>query len=133
MFVETWEPTRSESGNDQWWTADRNSTYADTMRLTSDLALVEDETYRELATAYRLDHALFDSEFAAAWYKLVHRSEDHPHEDDLEKDAGICTQFEFVSTNSGADGSSMISGAHGSIPAGEWLLIAFFGVALLLD
>lgn len=133
MFVEAWKPTRSESGNDQWWTADRNSTYAGTMRLTADLALVEDEIYKEIAIAYRRDHELFDSEFAAAWYKLVHRSEDHPHEDDLEKDAGMCTQFEFVSTNSGADGSSIISGAHGSIPAGEWLLIAFFGVALLLE
>jgi len=96
MFVEAWEPTRSESGNDQWWTTDRNSTYADTMRLTADLALVVDDTYREIAIAYRHDHELFDSEFAAAWYKLVHRSEDHPHEDDLEKDAGICTHFEFL-------------------------------------
>merc|ERR1712048_354857 len=101
------------SGNDQWWTADRNSTYANTMRLTSDLALIEDEIYREIATAYRQDHELFDADFSAAWYKLVHRSEDHPHEDDLEKDAGRCPHFEFVSTNSGADGS-IISGAHGS-------------------
>merc|ERR1711879_322988 len=87
MFVEAWKPTRSESGSDQWWTADRNSTYADTMRLTADLALVEDDIYKEIAIAYR---------------------------NDLEKDASICTQFEFGSTNIGADGGSIISGAHGS-------------------
>jgi len=102
MFAEAWEPTRSESGNDQWWTTDRNSTYADTMRLTADMALVEDKIYKEIAVAYRHDHELFDSDFAAAWYKLVHRSGDHPHQDDLEKDAGICTHFEFTSITSGA-------------------------------
>jgi len=123
MFAEAWEPTRSESGNDQWWTADRNSTYADTMRLTADMALVEDVIYREIATAYRHDHELFDADFAAAWYKLVHRSGDHPHEDDLEKDVGICTHFEFT---------NMISGAHDRFSTFEWLLIAFFAVALLL-
>jgi catalase (peroxidase I) len=121
MFSDTWEPSRSESGNDQWWTTDRNSTYANTMRLTSDLALVEDDTYREIATAYRRNHELFDSEFEAAWYKLVHRSEDHPHEDDLEKDAGICTQFEFL---------NMLSGARGRSPIGELLLFAFLGMTL---
>jgi len=47
---------------------------------------------------YARDHAKFDSDFADAWYKLVHRSEDHPREDDLENDAGVCTEFEFLDT-----------------------------------
>merc|ERR1712176_1125939 len=102
---------------------DRNSTYANTMRLTADLALVEDEIYREIATAYWHDHELFDSDFAAAWFKLVHRSGDHPHEDDLEKDAGLCTHFDFT---------SIISGAHDLFPLGVWLLTAFLLGASLL-
>merc|ERR1712039_85216 len=79
-----------------WWTEDRGSKYAQTRRLTADLALVTDETYKAIALEYARDHAKFDSDFADAWYKLNHRSEDHPHEDDLEKDAGVCTQFEFL-------------------------------------
>jgi len=63
--------------------------------LTADLAIVTDDIYRRIATEYAKDHDLFDSDFADAWYKLVHRSEDHPLEDDLENDAGICTRFEF--------------------------------------
>jgi len=98
MFDEEWKPVRSPYGNDQWWTADRSSTYSHTRRLTADLAIVSDETYRKIALEYAHDHQKFDSDFADAWYKLVHRSEDHPGEDDLEKDAGICTHFEFLNT-----------------------------------
>eukprot|EP01046_Picozoa_sp_COSAG06_P015617 COSAG06_NODE_1006_length_11107_cov_10.602017_13_plen_75_part_00 len=42
------------------------------------------------------DHALFDTDFADAWFKLIHRSAAHPKDNDLEKDAGKCTAFEFV-------------------------------------
>jgi len=96
MLQEEWIPVKSPYGNDQWWTADRASPHAKTMRLTADLALVSDATYKQIAAEYARDHKRFDSDFADAWYKLVHRSEAHPHQDDLEKDAGICTQFEFV-------------------------------------
>jgi catalase (peroxidase I) len=96
LIAETWEPVKSPYGNDQWWTKARNSTFSSTRRLTADMSLVADETYKKIASEYLTNHELFDSEFAAAWYKLVHRSADHPHEDDLEKDAGVCTSFEFL-------------------------------------
>jgi len=96
MLDESWAPVKSPSGADQWWTADRSSKYAQTRRLTADVALVADETYKAIALEYAHDHEKFDSDFADAWYKLAHRSADHPHEDDLEKDAGVCTHFEFL-------------------------------------
>merc|ERR1712061_978791 len=77
-------------------TADRSSKYSHTRRLTADMSVATDETYRAIAIEYAYDHAKFDSDFADAWYKLVHRSADHPHQDDLEKDAGVCTHFEFL-------------------------------------
>lgn len=43
------------------------------------------------------DHGLFDADFADAWFKLIHRSAAHPKDDDLEKDAGKCTDFGFAS------------------------------------
>eukprot|EP00928_Gymnodinium_smaydae_P052988 TRINITY_DN37097_c0_g1_i1.p1 TRINITY_DN37097_c0_g1~~TRINITY_DN37097_c0_g1_i1.p1 ORF type:complete len:525 (-),score=106.71 TRINITY_DN37097_c0_g1_i1:137-1648(-) len=97
MVSEDWVPTKSPFGNDQWMTKDKNSKYAHTRRLTADLALMADEKYKEIATEYANDYYQFDEDFAAAWFKLMHRSENHPHQDDLEKDAGVCTQFEFLS------------------------------------
>jgi catalase (peroxidase I) len=96
MLEEAWEPVKSPYGNDQWWTANRSSKHANTRRLTADMSLVSDDIYREIAIGYANDHETFDSDFADAWYKLVHRSGDHPHEDDLEKDSGVCTHFEFL-------------------------------------
>ncbi|CAJ1443520.1 unnamed protein product [Effrenium voratum] len=96
MLTEEWEPVKSPFGADQWRTKSRHSTYASTMRLTADLSLVNDETYAAIAREYAADHAKFDSDFADAWYKLVHRSEDNPNENDLESKFGVCTRFEFV-------------------------------------
>merc|ERR1712066_293078 len=53
---EAWVPTKSPSGGDQWWTENRGSKYAKTRRLTADLALVTDPTYREIALEYAQDH-----------------------------------------------------------------------------
>merc|ERR1712232_1002981 len=96
MLAEEWVPVKSPYGNDQWWTENRTSKYAHTRRLTADMSLVSDEIYKPIAIEYAHHHHKFDSDFADAWYKLTHRSEGHPHEDDLEKDAGICTHFEFL-------------------------------------
>jgi len=96
LLNEEWAPVKSPFGNDQWWTADRNSKYAHTRRLTADMSMVADDTYREVALEYARDHGKFDSDFADAWYKLMHRSGDHPHQDDLEKDAAFCTTFDFL-------------------------------------
>jgi len=96
MVEEDWTPVKSAYGSDQWWTENRSSEYSHTRRLTADMAMVADDTYRQVALEYAHNHAQFDSDFAEAWYKLVHRSGEHPHEDDLEHDAGICTHFEFL-------------------------------------
>jgi len=96
MLDEAWEPVKSPFGNDQWWTVDRSSKFANTRRLTADLSIVTDETFEAIAREYAYDHNGFDSDFADAWFKLVHRSADHPHQDDLEKDANFCTYFDFV-------------------------------------
>jgi len=95
-FAEDWQPVKSPFGN-QWQTTARNSTYAHLRRLTADLSLLADPVYKRIAAEYRSNHDIFDSDFADAWFKLVHRSADHPLEDDLEKDAGVCTHFEFLS------------------------------------
>lgn len=96
MLAEEWEPAKSPFGNDQWRTKDRKSKYAKTMRLTADLALVHDETYAAIVKEYASDYAKFDADFADAWYKLMHRSQAHPKEEDLRKEVGVCTNFEFV-------------------------------------
>ena len=96
MLEEDWEPVKSPFGADQWRTKNRQSVYASTMRLTADLSLVNDETYAAIVKEYAADHGQFDSDFADAWYKLVHRSEDNPNENDLEQKFNVCTHFEFI-------------------------------------
>jgi catalase (peroxidase I) len=96
MFSETWTPSQSASGNDQWAIRDSRSAYANTYRLTADLALINDDIYRPIAEEYAKNPDKFDSDFADAWYAMVHRSANHPKTDDLEKDVGFCTTFDFV-------------------------------------
>lgn len=96
MFSETWTPSQSASGNDQWAIRDSRSAYANTYRLTADLALINDDIYRPIAEEYAKNPDKFDSDFADAWYAMVHRSANHPKTDDLEKDVGFCTNFDFV-------------------------------------
>ena len=40
---------------------------------TTDLALIKDPEYLKISTKYHEDHNLFSTEFAKAWYKLLHR------------------------------------------------------------
>ncbi|CAE7799117.1 katG [Symbiodinium necroappetens] len=96
LLSEEWVPAKSPYGADQWHTRNETSKFARTMRLTADVSLVADKIYRPIVEEYAADHAQFDADFADAWFKLVHRSEDHPHKDDLEKEAGVCTSFEFT-------------------------------------
>lgn len=98
MLEHEWVATKSPDGNDQWGTKDSKSPFAKTFRLTADLSLVADPVYKAWAMKYHADHALFDNDFAKAWFKLTHRSEGHPQDDDLEKDANKCTSFEFLSS-----------------------------------
>merc|ERR1712176_432834 len=130
MLEETWEPVKSAYGMDQWWTVNRSSPYARTRRLTADISLVEDGTYKPVALEYARNRTQFDSDFADAWYKLVHRSADHPHEDDLENDAGVCTSFEFLEEGfvSESQDSTPLSGSRDSTPFGVW----FIGLTLCI-
>lgn len=92
---ETWEPVKSTFGNDQWQTKNRQSPFKNTRRLTADLALAFDDIYKPIAQEYRDNDTTFNQEWAAAWYKLMHRSANHPHENDLQK-YGVCTDFKFL-------------------------------------
>merc|ERR1711920_248328 len=66
------EQVLNPSGNAvQWQTKDRNSALAGTMRLTSDLALVNDEIYTDLLKHWVCDQKKLDLAFAASWKKLV--------------------------------------------------------------
>ena len=71
-FDEEWEQVKTPSGTAvQWRTKDRNSPLAGTMRLTSDLALVNDATYKDLMMHWACDQQKLDVAFAASWKKLV--------------------------------------------------------------
>lgn len=96
MLEHEWKPTQSPDGLDQWGTEDSSSPFAKTFRLTADMSVVADPVYRQWAVKYNEDHDLFDSDFAKAWFKLTHRSKNHPQDDDLEHDANTCTSFKFV-------------------------------------
>jgi len=92
LFDAEWEPCQSAAGNDQWCT--RNEKYAKTYRLTADLALINDPIFSKISQEYKNDTAKFNSDFADAWFKLVHRSAAHPKQDDLEKDANKCITWQ---------------------------------------
>jgi len=96
MLEHEWVPTQSPDGLDQWGPKNTMGKFANTFRLTSDLSLVNDPIYRQWAITYKNDHNRFDADFATAWFKLTHRSTNHPRDDDLETDAGKCTDFKFA-------------------------------------
>ncbi|CAK0854868.1 unnamed protein product [Prorocentrum cordatum] len=72
MLDEEWEQVATPSGSAvQWQTKDRTSILAGTMRLTADLALVNDDAYLALAKHWVCDQQKLDIAFAASWKKLV--------------------------------------------------------------
>jgi len=72
MFDEVWEKTNTPNGKaKQWQTKDRSSALAGTMRLTADLALVNDNIYKNLATHWVCDRQKLEVAFAHSWKKLV--------------------------------------------------------------
>ncbi|CAK0883674.1 unnamed protein product, partial [Prorocentrum cordatum] len=72
MLDEEWEQVATPSGSAvQWQTKDRASILAGTMRLTADLALVNDDAYLALAKHWVCDQQKLDIAFAASWKKLV--------------------------------------------------------------
>jgi len=104
-----WVATKSPEGNDQWGIKDNRGKFGTTMRLTADLALIADPVYKHWVDKYHQDTKLFDSDFAKAWFKLMHRSESHPGDNDLEVAAGKCTNFEFVGVNGTTQTASVAS------------------------
>lgn len=72
MFDDEWEQVKTPNGKAvQWQTKDRNSVLAGTMRLTADLALVNDAIYKDLLTDWACDQQKLAVAFAASWKKLV--------------------------------------------------------------
>jgi len=72
MFDEEWEQVNTPNGKAvQWQTKNRNSALAGTMRLTADLALVNDAIYKDLLTHWVCDQQKLAVAFASSWKKLV--------------------------------------------------------------
>ncbi|WP_413585619.1 catalase/peroxidase HPI [Bdellovibrio sp. HCB274] len=79
-----WELTKSPAGAHQWIPKDKSAhnmvpdahdkskKHPPTM-LTSDLALLADESYAKISKRYHQKPAEFTEAFAKAWYKLLHR------------------------------------------------------------
>jgi catalase-peroxidase len=84
LFGHTWKQTRSPAGAIQWIPADEKAanTVPDAhvagkmhapIMFTTDLALREDPSYRQIAERFRKDPREFERAFAKAWFKLTHR------------------------------------------------------------
>merc|ERR1712032_1695253 len=71
MVEEEWESHEGPGGKVQWRTADRESINKDMMRLTSDLALVKDPTYKTIVDGYVADEQQFVDMFAYTWNVLM--------------------------------------------------------------
>ena len=79
-----WEPERGPGGAWQWTTTggelDKSAPGVqdpedkeDVMMLTTDVALKKDPDYKAILERFREDPSAFQSAFAKAWYKLIHR------------------------------------------------------------
>ena len=84
LFEYEWECVEGPGGAWQWEPVDEEAhdTVPDAhdpserhapMMMTTDLALVEDPDYREIAQRFRENPDEFQEAFARAWYKLTHR------------------------------------------------------------
>jgi len=66
LVAKNWTLTQSPAGNPQWETQD-----LDTIRLTTDLALLEDAEYKSLVEQFAASQAAFDAAFDTAWFDLT--------------------------------------------------------------
>jgi catalase-peroxidase len=84
LFAWEWQLTESPAGAKQWQPknpeaqelvpdAHLEGVRHPPMMATTDLALLADPAYRQIAERFRDDPALFADAFARAWYKLLHR------------------------------------------------------------
>ncbi len=82
LFGHEWELTESPAGAKQWVAKDADETVPDAFdparkrrptMLTTDLALRFDPAYEQISRRFFENPAEFESAFAQAWYKLLHR------------------------------------------------------------
>lgn len=71
LISEEWVKEVGPGGHWQWKTADPKSPYAGTFRLTSDLALLEDQSFAAISAEFAKDQQALDVAFAEAWSTLV--------------------------------------------------------------
>lgn len=71
LLEDRWEKYKGPGGLYQWRTADRQSSRKDTMRLTSDLALLHDPAYKAMVDLFASDQDALDNAFAHAWTQLI--------------------------------------------------------------
>jgi len=71
LLEDKWEKYHGPGGHYQWRTTDRASTRKDTMRLTSDMALLEDPAYKAMVDLFASDQGALDNAFAHAWTQLT--------------------------------------------------------------
>lgn len=84
LFKYEWEKMKSPAGAWQWRAVDvqdedlapqvdGSGKKVPTMMATTDIALIKDPIYREIAKKFHEDHDYFADAYARAWYKLTHR------------------------------------------------------------
>lgn len=69
----TWEKHKGPGGHWQWRVADANSKYRSLMRLTTDIALISDDSYKAIVADYATNQDSLDKAFSEAWFKLTTR------------------------------------------------------------
>jgi len=67
----TWEKHMGPGGHWQWRIQDANGPLAGVMRLTSDVALLHDPSYRKIVAEFAENIDSLDMAFASAWFKLT--------------------------------------------------------------
>lgn len=68
-----WELFTGPGGKYQWRIPNANVGEEELMRMTTDIALINDESYRALVEEFARDQTAFDEAFDDAWFKLTHR------------------------------------------------------------
>merc|ERR1712050_198719 len=68
---EEWEKWVGPGGHWQWRTVGKTGKYAGVMRLTSDLALLQDRKYRNIVHEFATNQTALNEAFDGAWQQLM--------------------------------------------------------------
>jgi len=71
LFNRTWELIKGPGGHWQWQVQNAVEDEKKLMRLTSDVALLHDDSYKSIAHEFALNLPAFDRAFDEAWFKLT--------------------------------------------------------------